>query len=230
MSLTARVAEARAVSGSALQPSGLRRKPGFIDWRAVSMRFYVRLAPVVALLLLARSSLAHEFQYSAVLSGPAESPLSASPATGNVLITLDLDIIAMRVQASFSGLTGNVTSAHVQGLTPAPFTGTAGVASLDPTLPSFPLGVTSGTYDQTIDLGTASGYSSSFITASGGTVGEALNALVFGMADGRTYFELDTTSMPGGEIRGFLTAVPEPSALSLLGGVGVLALRRHRRI
>ncbi len=44
---------------------------------------------------------------------------------------------------------------------------------------------------------------------------------------GRLYFNLHTTSFPGGEIRGQI--VPEPTTLALLAGAGVLVLRRVRR-
>ena len=191
------------------------------------MRWAGILFLTAALLSVARGSLAHEFEYAAVLRGPSESPPNASPAAGTVLITLDLDVITMRVEASFAGLTGNVTAAHVHGLTTTPLTGTAGVASLNPTLPSFPLGVTSGVYDHTVDLTDASGYSAAFITASGGTVSDALNALTFGMADGKTYFEIDSTAFPGGEIRGFLTLVPEPGSVCVAAVVAIVLTRRR---
>jgi hypothetical protein len=187
---------------------------------------FVRSA--AATLCFAVSISAHEFEYSATLNGASESPPDSSAGTGSVLITLDLDVITMHVRGSFCGLSGNVTSAHVHGLTTTPLTGTAGVASLNPTLPAFPTGVTSGTYDQTIDLTTASAYAPEFIAASGGTVSDALNALTFGMADGKTYFEIDTTAFPNGEVRGFLIAVPEPASLSLLTAGGLLLLRRRR--
>jgi hypothetical protein len=165
------------------------------------------------------------------MSGSGESPPNASTASGTALVALDLDVITMRVQASFTGLSGGATAAQV--LTTTPLTGTAGVLSLNPTLPGFPLGVTSGSYDQTIDLTQASGYTPEFITASGGTVSDALNALIFGMADGKTYFEIDSSAFPGGEIRGFLTPAPEPGAASLLlasGGAAMLMRRRRYKI
>jgi hypothetical protein len=70
------------------------------------------------------------------------------------------------------------------------------------------LGGTSGTYDQTIDLTTASSYTPAFITASGGMVSDALNALIFASQAGKSYLNIDTTAFPDGEIRGFLIAVP----------------------
>ncbi len=75
----------------------------------------------------------------------------------------------MRVQASFSGLTGNSTNAHIHGNTLAPFSGTAIVATPLPTFPGFPSGVTSGTYDTTFDMSLAPSWNSAYITAHGGT-------------------------------------------------------------
>jgi hypothetical protein len=64
---------------------------------------------------------------------------------------------------------------------------------------------------------------SAFITAHGGTVPGAEAALAASLADGTAYLNIHTTVVPGGEIRGFLQSVPEPSGLILLG-IGSLAL------
>lgn len=166
---------------------------------------------------------AHEITYSAVLSGPAEQPPNSSPGVGAVLITWDLDLVTMRVEANFSGLVSTSTAAHIHGLTTAPGSGAAIVATQLPSFPGFPLGVTAGVYDQTFDMTVAASYNPAFITASGGTVSQALNALIFGMDQGRTYFNIHTEAFPAGEIRGFITPVPEP-AVCILGGVCVSGL------
>jgi hypothetical protein len=53
------------------------------------------------------------------------------------------------------------------------------------------------------------------------------------MTNGTAYINIHTRAYPGGEIRGFITATPEPATVALtatgllaLGGVG---LRRRRR-
>lgn len=182
------------------------------------------------LLTLVGSAVGHEVQYSAHLTGPNEAPPNGSPGVGDALVTVDLDLVTMRVEASFTGLTGTTTASHIHGLTAQPFTGTASVATVTPTFTNFPLGVTSGTYDFTYDMTQASSYNSSFITASGGTVSQAFNALLNGLDTGRTYFNIHTSTFGAGEIRGFLVPVPEPaSAATLVGAVGLTALRRRRR-
>jgi hypothetical protein len=188
-----------------------------------SFRSMVAAAAVLAVAGVAQ---AHQSVYLAFLSGPNEAPPNSSPATGNVTVTVDMDLVTMRVQASFSGLLGNTTVCHIHGLTALPGVGTAGVMTQTPTFPGFPVGVTSGTYDATFDLTLASSYNPAFITASGGTVSGAMNRLIQSLDEGRAYFNLHTSQFPGGEIRGFL--VPTPGAAAVLGMAGLVAMRRRR--
>ena len=62
---------------------------------------------------LSSGAMAHEFEYHAVLTGSSVVPANASPATGFVHVTTDLDLVTMQVQAVFSGLTSPVTSAAI---------------------------------------------------------------------------------------------------------------------
>jgi hypothetical protein len=87
----------------------------------------------------------------------------------------------------------------------------------DISFPGFPLGVTSGFFDNTFDMSLASSYNPAFIAAHGGTVAEAEEALAESLTDGTAYYNIHTTFAPGGEIRGFLQTVPEPASLTLLG-------------
>jgi hypothetical protein len=184
------------------------------------------LVSAAAVMTLAGAAQAHIIVFTAHLTGPAESPPNASPGIGDATVTLDLDLATMRVEAVFSGLIGNVTASHIHGPTAIAGTGTAGVATTTPTFPLFPLGGTSGSYDQTFDLTLASSYNPAFITASGGTISQAMNRLIFAIEDGKAYLNIHTSSFPGGEIRGFL--VPAPGAAAAFAVAGLMATRRRR--
>lgn len=171
--------------------------------------------------------------YEAFLSGPNESPPNASPGTGYALVDIDTVANTMDVNVTFSGLLGTTTASHIHAATAAPFTGTAGVATMLPFFTGFPIGVTSGTYDHTFNLLDSSSYNPTFITNNGGTAASAEAVLLSAMADGKAYFNIHTTVVPGGEIRGFLTPkVPEASAIILFGSglIGLVGYRRIRRM
>jgi hypothetical protein len=161
--------------------------------------------------------------YTAILSGPSEDPPNASPGTGFAEVDFDIVAHTLRVQVTFSGLTGTTTAAHIHAPTPTPGTGIAGVATQLPSFSGFPLGVTSGSYDQTFVtccVGAEGTYNPAFLTAHGGTAAGAEAALDVFLAEGRAYLNIHTTTFPGGEIRGFLVplavAVAEPGPLVLL--------------
>lgn len=170
--------------------------------------------------------------FSTDLDGITEIPPNASPATGDALITVDLDIFTMQVQATFAGLIGTTTAAHIHCCTATPGASNVGVATNLPSFTGFPLGVTSGTYDHTFDMALASSWNPAFVTAQGG-ISNAFNALLAGMETGNAYFNIHTTQFPGGEIRGLLfpapAPAPEPATLALLAfGLASLAAARRR--
>jgi CHRD domain/PEP-CTERM motif len=201
----------------------LRRKDG----RLVKVLQFV-CASVVALSFV-QSARSHELKYRAFLDGANESPMQDTPGFGTALVTFDLDLITMHVDASFADLKQNTTASHIHCCTLNPNVLTAGVATNTPSFTGFPLGVTSGTYDHTFDMTLASSYNPAYITANGGTVGSAFNALLAGIAAEKSYFNIHTSFAPGGEIRGFLHAVPEPGSflLALFGAIGLFARRRR---
>jgi len=186
----------------------------------------------LALFALAPLAQAVTVTYFATLSGPAEAPPNASPAVGTATVTLDLDLVTMKVDVEFFDLGSPVTVAHIHGPTSVAGTGTAGVITMTPTFPFFPSGVTSGTYSQSFDMTLTSSYRSGFITANGGTPFTALNALSAALNDGKAYMNIHTSGFPGGEIRGFLASVPEPgtNVLGLLSGAVLMRRRRSARI
>ena len=198
------------------------------------MKLWFRLAAGLALgwllFIPATAAQAQTQEYVAFLTGPNESPSNNSPGTGFSLVTLDLAAHTMHVQVTFSGLTAGTTASHIHTPTAVPGIGTAGVATTTPTFPGFPLGVTSGSYDQTFNLTQASSYNPAFVTANAGSVPASEAALISGIQNGRAYLNIHTTAFPSGEIRGFLQAVPEPSAaLLVLPSLALLPLLRRKR-
>src|SRR5690606_23348465 len=98
------------------------------------------------------------------------------------------------------------------------------------TFPGFPVGVQQGTYAGSWTLLDSTSYTASFFNDfGGGTVAGAEAALLAGMLSGRAYVNIHTDLNPNGEIRGFLTPVPEPGTLVIVGlGAAALLVRRRR--
>lgn len=182
------------------------------------------LSALLLAAVLAAPALAHTTVYRATLTGAAEAPSNSSPGIGEAILEIDNDNFTMRVQASFSGLQGTVTAAHIHCCTLTPETGTAGVASVTPTFTAFPSAVSAGTYDRTYDMALSSSYGSGFLNANGSNASNAFAALLTGLDSGKAYFNIHTSVYGGGEIRGFLMPVPEVDSWALmLGGLGALA-------
>ena len=174
------------------------------------------------------------FSYNVFLDGPSESPANASPGTGTASVIYNNTAHTLFVDMVFSGLLGTTTASHIHAATVVAGAGTAGVATTTPTFAGFPLGVTSGTYSVTLDLTQASSYNPAYVTSVGGTIPLAETSLAAAMASGQAYLNIHTTVVPGGEIRGFLTPVPEPSTFALMGlgglGMAMLAWNKKRAI
>ena len=184
---------------------------------------------IVVLLLGAVPVHAAPVDFFATLSGAAEIPPTGSPGTGFAHVTIDDTAHTLRVQATFSGLTSTTVASHIHCCAPQP--ANVGVATTVPTFPGFPLGVMSGTYDNTFNTLLDSTYNPEFLTASGGTAVSAEAGLFAGMLLGQSYLNIHTNLFPGGEIRGVLVT-PEVGTLSLLGaGLAGLAqqMRTRRR-
>jgi len=150
--------------------------------------------------------------YVTSLSGPNESPPNASPGTGSATLIVDTATHLWTMHVDFTGLLGTTTASHTHAPTAVAGTGTAGVATTTPYFAGFPIGVTSGTYDNTFDMTLATSYNGSYVTANGGTTASAEIALANAIAAGKAYLNIHTSVVSAGEIRGFWTAaVPAQS-------------------
>ena len=191
------------------------------------------IAVALAAALAAAPAAAAVYVFSAKLTGAAEAPPNASPASGLARVTFDDGLHTMTVDVNFADLIGNVTAAHIHAATPTPFSGVAGPATQTPTFAGFPSGVKNGSYLQTFDMSLASSYRAAYLAGfSGAAAAEA--ALITAAKGGQAYFNVHTTQFPGGEIRGFLTSVPEPATWGLMllgfGTAGVMLRSRRRAI
>jgi hypothetical protein len=184
-----------------------------------------RAAAAAILLIAGAPAQAALISYSSALTPEVPG------ATGSGSVQLLFDDVAntLRISASWQGLSGTTTVAHIHCCTPTPLTGTAGVAVVTPTLPGFPVGVTAGTYDRIFDLTLASSFNPAFLSASpGGTVAGARTRLISALNGGTAYFNVHSSTFGGGEIRGFPVPAPGTLGLAALALAGVFVARRRR--
>lgn len=165
-----------------------------------------------------------------VFSGSQEAPPVTTPGTRTGTVTLNDTNTAMSISIVFSGLTSPTQAGHIHCCS-AP--GANSSVAIGFNAPAFPLGVQSGSFDQTFDLTLASNYTSAFLTASGGTADLARARLVTGLQSGLAYLNIHTGQFPGGEIRANIGAVPEPTSWAMMiAGFGLVggALRARRSV
>ena len=163
----------------------------------------VCLSALLTLALLPAPSAAQAVeQFVGTMLGATVVPPAASPGTGPMELFYDPVARTLSVSLSFSSLIGTSTGSHIHCCSD-PGTN-VGVAIF---FVSFPLGVTSGTFDETFDLTLPSTYNAPFLTANGGTAAAAEAALAAGMRAGRAYVDVHTIMWPGGEIRAYTTPV-----------------------
>lgn len=199
------------------QPSNMERKHAFCS--PVS-------SMAAALALFGAMSMAAPAQalvYTTTL-GPE---VSGATGSGTAKITVDELANTMRVEVSFSGLSGTTTVAHIHGPTTIPGTGTAGVMTRTPTFLGFPAGAQSGSFDSIYDLLNSSTYGTTFFNNQGSSVVAARSTLLASLNSGSAYLNVHSTTYPGGEVRGFLQV---PAPLPILGAAaGMTWCRRLRR-
>jgi hypothetical protein len=163
--------------------------------------------------------------YQTRLLGINETVPNTSPARGFGTLTLSDDNRFAQVDIQFRGLTAPITIGHahccaLQGAN-------AGVA-----IDFLPPLISNGSFSRLYDLTLSTTYTGGFITGSGGTVAAAQARFLTALDAGQVYYNLHTSTFPGGEIRGNLSMVPEPSSWAMLiAGFGLVgAAARRRRV
>jgi len=140
------------------------------------------------------------YHFTAALSGAGENPVVDTTGTGTAAVTWNTATSEMTLDIVFSDLTSPTTASHIHCCAVPP--ANAGVATTVPRFAGFPVGVTAGTYHNTLDMTDASSYNPAFVNSHGGTVASAADALLAGLLAGQAYLNIHTMAHPGGEIRG----------------------------
>ncbi|MDQ6631126.1 MAG: CHRD domain-containing protein [Verrucomicrobiota bacterium] len=160
---------------------------------------------LILITILAGLTLAEaQSNFTVSINGAQETPPSGSPGIGSGTLTLNVGN-TLSYNVGYSGLTSAFSAAHIHG--PAAPGVAAGILF---SLNNTPITTTSG-------------------TLSGTTV--ALNpAQVTDLQSSLFYVNIHSGQFPGGEIRGQILPVPEPSTLALAGvGIGALFFGLRRK-
>jgi hypothetical protein len=158
------------------------------------VRYSIVLALTAVLALGgAASALATTYSYSAILLGLNEVPPNASPASGMGFLVYDDVAATITANESWSGLTAPATASHIHG--PADTAHNAAVIFPFSGVPA----ATSGAIPQ-----------QSF----------AISTTQVGyLTSGLLYFNVHSSTFPGGEIRGQILPEPTPTGVTSWGKI-----------
>ena len=134
---------------------------------------------------------------------------------GSGTVNLTLSGLGLSLSGSYSGITTPISAGHIHG----------------PGAPGVNVGVIYDLFGAGIITGTTSGTYSGTVTLIPAAPGYSTTAQqISDLNAGLWYLNIHDSTFPGGEIRGQISLVPEPSSLALMGlGVGALVLRLRRR-
>ena len=180
----------------------------------------------IAMFGMAAASRADVLTFVASLTGGQETPSNASPAVGNGQVQIDTSTNTLSGFIRWKGLTGGAASgSHVHVGLP----GTAGDviynygvagAVTDPTDSTYLLKTFSlPMVDKTQANSGGTGYN--------GILQTPAQQVANWFLTNHTYMNIHNAQFAGGEIRGQLQAVPEPTTLAALG-LGAVAFVRRR--
>lgn len=163
--------------------------------------------------------------FSTTMQGINENPPVVSDGIGLGELVLADDMNSFSVTINYSGLSSTAVAGHVHCCSPI---GSNASVAIGFTVPGGVAGTIMGTYNL-LDMGI---YNGAFLSASGGTAAGARAAFLTGLGSGLAYLNIHTAANPGGEIRGQLAVVPEPTTWAMMFiGFGMLgvAMRYRRR-
>ena len=164
-------------------------------------RCSIVLMSVMVCLAMATPASAQIFPFTALMTGFQQVPPNGSPGIGMASGNYDAGTGQLSWDIAWVGLLAPETAMHFHGPAPA--------------------GVNAGVQ---VDIAGISGLVSPSIGSAIISAAQATD-----LQSNLWYINLHTTAFPGGEIRGQVMVVPEPSTLALIGLAGVAVLKRGRR-
>ena len=171
----------------------------------------MKIKTILATLLCSAALASAQSLFQAILD-PAQD--GGGGRTGSGIVNLTLTGTTLTLNGSFSGLSANANNAHIHGPS-GPFPASAGVIyNLGNSV--IPLGGTSGTINGSVNLATIGSYT--------------LDQQLADLNNSRWYVNIHSVGQfAGGEIRGQILPVPEPSTWALMGFGAFGLLWRLRR-